>query len=91
MSIDIVKIIRYSIYDNKLSLNHISHDETISRATFALSYPSIASFYDRSFLNSLHKDNIRRDLTKIVKMSIHKDDELFLYVEAHLKKMFAST
>ncbi len=88
---DIVGIIRCSVYDNKLSLNHMSHDGTISRATFALSHPPIASFYDRSFLGSLHKDNMRRGLAEIVKMSVHKDGELFLYVEAHLEKMFAGT
>ena len=88
---DLVGIIHCSACDNKLFLNHISHDGKTHKAKFALSHPPIASFYDPSFLDSLHKDNIRRGLAEIVKMSVDKDGELFSYVEAHLEKMFAGT
>lgn len=88
---DIVGIIRCSVYDNDLSLNHIGNDGTVYRKTFALSHPPIASFYDPSFLDNLHEDDMRRGLAEIVKMSIHKDGLSFSYVEAHVEEMFAGT
>ena len=88
---DIVGIIRCSVYDNELSLNHVSRDNTIYRKTLALSHPPIASFYDPSFLDSLHEDDMRRGLAEIVKISIHSDGVLFSYIEAHVDEMFAAT
>ena len=88
---DIVGIMRRSVYDHQLSLNHMSRDGTICRKTFALSHPPIASFYDPSFLDSLHEDEVRHGLAEIVKMSVHKDVMSFSYVEAHVEEMFAGT
>lgn len=88
---DIIRIIRCSVYGNDLSLNHMSHDETIYRKTFTLSHPPIASFYDPSFLDSLHEDDMKRGLAEIVKMSIHRDGVSFSYVESHVEDMFAGT
>ena len=88
---DIVGIIRCSVSDNMLSLNHVSRDEAIHRKTIALSHPPIASFYDPSFLDSLHEDDMGRGLAEIVKMAIHEDGVLFSYVEAHVEEMFAGT
>ena len=88
---DLVGIIYGPACDNKLSINHVSNDGTIHKATSALSHPPIASFYDPSSLDSLHKDNIRRGLAEMVEMSVHKDGELFSHVEAHLEKLLADT
>lgn len=86
---DIVGVIRSSIYDNELSLNHTSHDEKSYRNTFALSHPPTASFYDPSFLAHLHEDYLRHGLAEILMMSIHNDGALFSYVEAHVEEMLA--
>lgn len=86
---DIVGVIRCSVYDNEISLNHTSRDGISYRNTFALSHPPTASFYDPSFLAHLHEDDLRHGLAEIVKMSIHNDAVLFSYVEAHVGEMFA--
>lgn len=86
---DIVGVIRCSVYDNELSLNHTSRDEKTYRNTFALSHPPTASFYDPSFLAHLHEDDLRHGLAEIVNMSIHNDGVLFSYVEAHVEEMSA--
>ena len=88
---DLVGIIHFLARDSKLFVNHTSHNGTFYRAIFALSHPPIARFFDSSFLNSLHTDNIRRGLSEIVRMSIHQDGELFKYVEAHFEEIFGHT
>ena len=88
---DIVGIIRCSVYNNELSLNHVSRDGTVYQKAFSLSHAPIASFYDPSFLSSLHEDDMRRGMAEIVKPSIHKDGLLFSYVETHVEEMFADT
>ncbi len=88
--IDLVEIVYCYANDNKISINHLSNDEEIYREMFVLSYLSIVNFYDSSFLNSLDKFEIKRDLIKIVRIFVIKDDVLFLYVEANLNKMLVS-
>ena len=88
---DLVGIIRCPACDNKLSVNHTSRDGKSHKAAFALSHPPIASFYDPSSLNSLHKDNTRHALAEMIKISIFKDPKLFSFIEAHLEKMLAGT
>ena len=78
---DLVRILSCPAYDTKLSANHV-HGGTIHKATFALSHPPIASFYDPSNFSSLHEGDLRRGLAEMIKISVHQDGNLFSFLEA---------
>lgn len=76
--IDFIGMIhRPATFDNKISIDHISHDGTIQRAAYVLSHPPVARFCDAGFVGALEK----------VQISDHNDGELFSCVEAHWAKM----
>ena len=83
---DLVGILRCPAYDTKLSTNHV-HGGTIHKATFALSHPPVASFYDPSDFNSLHENDLRHGLAEMIKISIHHDGNLFSFLEAQSEKI----
>lgn len=88
---DLVGIVCCHADDSKVSINHVNNDGEIYKGLFTLSHLPTASFWDPSFLDSLHKSDIRRGLAEIVKISVVKDDVLFSYVEANLDKISAGT
>jgi 3-dehydroquinate synthetase/threonine dehydrogenase-like Zn-dependent dehydrogenase/predicted NBD/HSP70 family sugar kinase len=83
---DLVGILRCPAYDTKLSANHV-HGGTLHKATFALSHPPIASFYDPSDFSSLPEEDLRRGLAEIIKISVHQDGNLFSFLEAQSEKI----
>lgn len=83
---DLVGILRCPAYDTKLSANHV-HGGIIHKATFALSHPPTASFYDPSDFSSLHEDDLRRGLAEMIKISVHQDGNLFSFLEAQAEKI----
>lgn len=88
---DLVGIIYCHAGNNKVSMNHVNDDGEFHKGLFALSHLSVASFYDPSFLDHLHKNETTHGLTEMVKIAVLKDDALFSYVEAYLDKMLAGT
>ena len=88
---DLVGIIYCHTNDRKVSINHVNNGGEIARGTFALSHLPTASFYDPGFLQSLHRNDIRRGLAEIVKLSVVQDDVLFSYVEDNWDEMSAGT
>ncbi|KAI9770987.1 MAG: hypothetical protein M1840_002691 [Geoglossum simile] len=88
---DLVGVVYCHAGNNKVSINHVNNDGELYKGLFALSHLPVASFYDLSFLGSLHKNEIKRGLAEIVKIAVVKDDALFSYVEAYLEKMLAGT
>jgi len=85
---DLVGILRSPAHDTKLSTNHI-HSGTIHKATFALSHPPVASFYDPSDFTSLQEGDLRHGLAEMIKISIHHDNTLFSFLESHSENILA--
>ena len=88
---DLVGIIYCHTGGRKVSMNHMSNDGEIRRDIFALSHLPVASFYDLSFLDSLHKNEIVRGLVEIIRISVVTDEALFSYAETHLEQMLGGT